>query len=156
MNYWEMGPVLLRLPRYGKLLVSLSQEPTLTLTQRLTLAGAVVYTFSPVDLIPGVIPLLGQLDDLVLLLIAIRRTVYRCPGEVRRRHLKKVGLTLEEVEGDYRLLVSTARVLITGVTRLATEMGALRARELRRLGKTIGQGSLLGLGMMRQAMAGSR
>ncbi|MBU4533932.1 MAG: YkvA family protein [Eubacteriales bacterium] len=156
VNYWKLGPLLLRLPKYGKLLLSLSQEPTLSLAQRLTLAGTVIYAFSPIDLIPGVIPILGQVDDLVVLLVAIRSTVYSCPDRIGRRHLKRAGLELEEIESDYRLLVETAGVMVAGVTRIARATGVISYREVRRAGRSIGQGGMLGLGMMRQALAGSK
>lgn len=156
MNYWKLGPLLLKLPRYGKLLLSLSQEPTLGLAQRLSLAGTVIYAFSPIDLIPGVIPILGQVDDLVVLLLVIRSVVYSCPNQIGRRHLAKAGLEIEEIESDYLLLVDTAGVMVARVTRVARTTGVFSYREVCRAGRSIEQGGLLGLGIMRQALAGRR
>ena len=43
----------------------------------------VLYVLSPVDLIPDVIPLLGLVDDVVLLPLAIRFILKRLPLRVR-------------------------------------------------------------------------
>ena len=50
--------------------------------------GALVYLLSPIDLIPGfVIPGLGQVDDVVLLLLALKAFVDLSPPGIVREHL---------------------------------------------------------------------
>jgi uncharacterized membrane protein YkvA (DUF1232 family) len=44
----------------------------------------VLYALSPVDLIPDVIPVLGVVDDLVLIPLAVRFLLGRLPQQVRR------------------------------------------------------------------------
>ena len=58
------------------------------------LAGiTVVYALSPVDLIPDFIPVLGYLDDLILLPLLITLTVKFIPNEVLERNRKQaVGM----------------------------------------------------------------
>ena len=54
------------------------------------LAGVtVVYALSPVDLIPDFIPVLGYLDDLILLPLLIAFTVKFIPNEVLERNRKQ-------------------------------------------------------------------
>ena len=54
------------------------------------LAGiTVVYALSPVDLIPDFIPVLGYLDDLILLPLLIAFTVKFIPNEVLERNRKQ-------------------------------------------------------------------
>jgi uncharacterized membrane protein YkvA (DUF1232 family) len=43
----------------------------------------VLYLLSPIDLIPEAIPLLGVMDDLVLVPLAIRWLLARLPAQVR-------------------------------------------------------------------------
>ena len=43
----------------------------------------VIYVVSPVDLIPDVIPILGLMDDVVLVPLAIRFVLKRLPARVR-------------------------------------------------------------------------
>ena len=44
--------------------------------------GVVAYALSPIDLIPDFIPILGSLDDLVLLPLGIALTIRLVPAEV--------------------------------------------------------------------------
>jgi uncharacterized membrane protein YkvA (DUF1232 family) len=45
-------------------------------------AGVVAYAFSPIDLIPDFIPVLGYLDDLVLIPLGIALAIKMIPPEV--------------------------------------------------------------------------
>lgn len=49
---------------------------------KLWVAGIVAYAFSPIDLIPDFVPVLGILDDLVLLPIAIALAIKMVPDSV--------------------------------------------------------------------------
>ena len=51
--------LLTRLPRYARLAWGLAGEPRLSRTRRAALVGAAAYLVSPVDLVPGVIPVVG-------------------------------------------------------------------------------------------------
>jgi uncharacterized membrane protein YkvA (DUF1232 family) len=46
-------------------------------------AGLVLYLLSPVDLLPDFIPLLGLVDDLVLIPLVIRALLRRLPAHVK-------------------------------------------------------------------------
>jgi uncharacterized membrane protein YkvA (DUF1232 family) len=45
--------------------------------------GIVLYLLSPIDLIPDMIPIIGVVDDLVLVPMAIRWLLARLPSHVR-------------------------------------------------------------------------
>ncbi len=45
--------------------------------------GVVLYVFLPIDLIPDVIPVIGVLDDIVLVPLAIRFLLNRLPAHLR-------------------------------------------------------------------------
>ena len=45
-------------------------------------AGIVLYVLSPIDLIPDVLPVIGLVDDLVLVPLAIRWLLQRLPLEI--------------------------------------------------------------------------
>lgn len=53
---------------------------------RWRLAGAllILYLLSPLDLIPVVVPVLGLLDDLIIVPLGLSLVVGRLPGDVRR------------------------------------------------------------------------
>jgi uncharacterized membrane protein YkvA (DUF1232 family) len=49
---------------------------------KVLVAGIVAYAFSPIDLIPDFIPVLGYLDDLVLIPLGITVSIKMIPREV--------------------------------------------------------------------------
>lgn len=46
-------------------------------------AGLLLYVISPIDLLPDAIPVLGLVDDLVLIPLAVRFLLDRLPPELR-------------------------------------------------------------------------
>lgn len=55
------------------LLKDLAVDPRVPREDKLVAGAAAAYLVSPVDLVPGVIPALGQLDDLAVGVLATRR-----------------------------------------------------------------------------------
>lgn len=51
-----------------------------------------LYLLSPVDLLPDAIPLLGVVDDLVIVPLAIRWLLDRLPGELRAEAERRAGV----------------------------------------------------------------
>ena len=65
--------------------------------------GALIYLISPIDLVPGlVLPGLGQVDDLVLLLLALKAFVDVSPQGVVREHMEKMFGQSGEPESNRR------------------------------------------------------
>ena len=61
------------LPRFMRLLWGLISDPRVEMMDKLLVAGAIAYIAMPVDLIPDFIPFLGEVDDIYLLVLALRR-----------------------------------------------------------------------------------
>jgi uncharacterized membrane protein YkvA (DUF1232 family) len=74
------------LPDLGRLLRSLSRDPRVPWHAKAIAAGAALYVASPVDLLPDVVPGVGGVDDLVAVLIAVRRLVSAAGYDVVREH----------------------------------------------------------------------
>jgi uncharacterized membrane protein YkvA (DUF1232 family) len=60
-----------------------SRVPT---AEKAFLIGAIVYVISPLDLIPDLIPFIGEVDDLYLVSLTVLRLLNRTPAEVVREH----------------------------------------------------------------------
>lgn len=59
-----------------------ARDPATPWYAKLFVAGIVAYAFSPIDLIPDFVPVLGYLDDLILLPIAIALAIKLIPPRV--------------------------------------------------------------------------
>ena len=60
-----------------------TQHPQSPVWLKPALVAMVIYVVSPIDLIPDLIPILGVVDDLVLIPLAIRFVLSRLPAQVR-------------------------------------------------------------------------
>lgn len=58
---------------------------------KILIGAAVAYLVSPIDLIPDFIPLLGQLDDLIIVPALLWLAVAFVPEDVKRRAKRTVG-----------------------------------------------------------------
>ena len=95
----ELVPVLKRSPQYTKLIVALLRDPSLSTYQKGILLSGLGYSVSPIDLVPGIIPVAGQLDDLVVILAALNKVLEANP-KAAEKHLKNTGLSREVISGD--------------------------------------------------------
>lgn len=108
-RFWE---AIKRLPRYARVAAALVQDPDVPKRSKVALGVGWLYLASPVDLVPGVIPIAGQLDDLYVLLRALRQALHSAPAEVSARHLHRVDLTMAHVEADIKVIEETTVWLI--------------------------------------------
>jgi uncharacterized membrane protein YkvA (DUF1232 family) len=113
---------------YLRLTVALLRDPAVSKHRRAALLAAAAYFASPIDLIPGIVPVLGQVDDLAVAMLAIRLALNALEPGRRQMHLAAAGLTDEALHEDLiaagRLAAWTAR---TGVrTGLRAGRGAIR------------------------------
>lgn len=74
------------IPNFLKLLYRLFKDSRVPTAEKAFLIGAIVYVISPLDLIPDVIPFVGQVDDLYLVALTLLRMLNRSPAEVVREH----------------------------------------------------------------------
>lgn len=109
-------------PRYVRLASLLLRDGRLSPWHKAPLAGAIGYGLSPVDLVPGIVPLLGQLDDLIVLLGALKLTIDRIPAGIANEHLLAVGLLKSDLDADFDNTVRLARGLVVGGARGAARM----------------------------------
>jgi uncharacterized membrane protein YkvA (DUF1232 family) len=70
-------------------------DPRVPLARKLGLALLVAYLLAPFDLVPDFIPVAGQLDDAVLLLVVLRGIVRGAGAEVLAEHWPGTSGTLQ-------------------------------------------------------------
>jgi uncharacterized membrane protein YkvA (DUF1232 family) len=120
--------VVARVPRYLKLGWRLIQDPAVSGKGKAALGGGLAYAVSPIDPLPGIIPVLGQLDDLAILLLSVRTALRSCPPEVADVHLQASGLSWETLERDLVTLRATAIWVARGGRKLAMRIGKALVR----------------------------
>src|SRR5687767_13143592 len=74
------------LPRFLRLLWGLIADSRVAVLDKLLVAGAIAYIVMPLDLIPDFIPFLGEVDDVYLLLLALRRLMQNAGRSVMLAH----------------------------------------------------------------------
>lgn len=81
---------LRHLPHFVRLYWRLVTDGRVSVWPKALLALSVLYLVSPLDFIPDVIPFVGEVDDLLVLIVACRLFIYLCPPEVVREHVRRI------------------------------------------------------------------
>ncbi len=100
-----------RLPAYATLSKRLITEARLTKKQKLTIGAGLGYLASPIDLIPGFIPVLGQLDDILVVLLCIRNVLSDFNQDKADELLAAEGLSREQIDDDIVLVKETMKAI---------------------------------------------
>ena len=80
-----MGAVR-ELPNFLRLLYGLVTDPRVELMDKLLVAGAVAYVLIPEDVFPDFIPLIGEVDDVFVLVLALRHLMKSAGREIMLEH----------------------------------------------------------------------
>jgi uncharacterized membrane protein YkvA (DUF1232 family) len=121
----EVVDVLRRLPSYARLAYGLSLEPELPRIRRIALLGAFAYLVSPIDAIPGLIPVIGQLDDVLVVLLTLRFALGGLTPEQRHRHLGAAGLTEADTAADLEAIADVGAWLLRAGGRVGMRASAV-------------------------------
>jgi uncharacterized membrane protein YkvA (DUF1232 family) len=73
----------------------------------LAVGGA--YAISPIDLVPGIIPVAGQIDDLYVLLTGLQQAIRACPDDVIAEHFAAIELSPSVVDEDLAIIRTFVR-----------------------------------------------
>lgn len=99
--------IALFLPNFVVLLKRLIADPRVPLRSKLVFGGTILYLVSPIDLVPDFIPGLGQVDDVVLAVLALHGILNKVDESV----------VLEHWDGDAEL-IELVRRGVAAVSRL--------------------------------------
>jgi uncharacterized membrane protein YkvA (DUF1232 family) len=87
----RMKNLLMFLPNMLQLCGRLMTDRRVPRTEKLLFAGAILYAVTPLDLIPDMIPFVGQIDDLYLIALTLLRLINRTDERVVREHWRGGG-----------------------------------------------------------------
>lgn len=93
-------------------------DPRVPATERVLVAGAILYALIPFDFIPDMLPLVGQVDDAYLIAISLLRLMSVTDPRVVRQHWRGGGDVVELV-GSTALIAK--KLLPARIRRVLTE-----------------------------------
>lgn len=93
-------PLASKAPLYARLLLALVADPRVPPARKAVLGVAAVYIASPIDLVPERIPLLGAIDDVAVVVLAVDAFLTGLPDDLVREKLEELGIDPAELEAD--------------------------------------------------------
>jgi uncharacterized membrane protein YkvA (DUF1232 family) len=109
--------LLLFIPNMVLLCGRLLTDARVPKTEKALVAGAILYAIVPLDLIPDMIPFVGQIDDAYLISITLLRLIDRTDPKVVREHWNGGGDVVQLVEA---MAMMTAKFLPKRIRRVLT------------------------------------
>jgi len=99
-RYLRMARMVVKLPTYARMVWGLVRDPRTPIGLKGMLLAALAYVVMPVDLIPDVIPILGQADDLTVLLLVLDLFIQNAPADVRAEHSARARNGTADLDRD--------------------------------------------------------
>ncbi|HEU4751544.1 MAG TPA: DUF1232 domain-containing protein [Armatimonadota bacterium] len=84
---------VLHLPNFVRLFLGLLGDRRVSGWAKLLFLGGIIYAVSPLDFIPDLMPLVGELDDLTVFILSCRMFVQACPIHVVDEHVARIDQT---------------------------------------------------------------
>lgn len=103
-RYLRMGRLVVKLPTYARIVWGIVRDPRTPIGLKSLLVAALAYVVFPVDLIPDAIPILGQADDLTVLLLVLDLFIQNAPPEVRAEHTTRAKSGTADLDRDLEKL----------------------------------------------------
>ncbi len=121
-------PLASRAPQYARLMLALVVDDRTPPARKALLAGAAGYLLLGRDIIPDEIPILGGLDDLVVVVLAVDLFLDGVPDELLHEKLAELGIERSAFDQDIarirRLTPGPVRKTIRRIPQLAGQVGA--------------------------------
>lgn len=117
------GAMVRRLPNYARLSWALARDPRLSRARRAAVLAGAAYVLSPIDFVPGIIPVVGQLDDMLIALGAIKLALNGLKPEFRAQRLAAAGLAQTDLDADLRTTGAIAGWLARSSIRFGVRVG---------------------------------
>jgi uncharacterized membrane protein YkvA (DUF1232 family) len=114
-RFWE---AVKHIPAYARLATAIVRDPEVPKGSKAVLGLGGGYALSPIDLIPGIIPVAGQMDDLYAILIALQQSLKRMPENLAQKHLDGTGVTRDLIDGDLAAVRDLAKLAVVKTAKI--------------------------------------
>lgn len=95
-----LAPLAARAPMYARLLMELLADPRIPLSRKAVLGVAAGYVVMPLDLVPDVIPVVGRLDDIAVVVLALDLFLESVPQDLLYEKLSALDIDGRQLERD--------------------------------------------------------
>jgi uncharacterized membrane protein YkvA (DUF1232 family) len=120
-------PLASRAPIYARLMLALVADERMPAARKALLAGAAGYILLGRDIVPDQIPVLGGLDDLVIVVLAVDLFMDGVPDELLSEKLRDLGIDRPSFDDDMarirRLTPGPVRKTIRRIPGLIAQAG---------------------------------
>ena len=117
-------PLASRAPMYGRLFWELIRDERTPVGRKALLAGALGYLAMGRDLVPDSLPIVGGLDDLVVVVLAVDLFLDGVPGDVLDEKLDELGIDTRSFrEDDARIRRFTPGSVLRIIRRAPAAVG---------------------------------
>lgn len=122
-------PIAGRIPTYARLVAALVLDDRMPASRKALLAGAAGYMVLGRDLIPDSVPILGGIDDLVVVVLAVDLFLESAPDDLLEEKLEELGIDRAAFDRDIaqvrRLTPGPVRRTIRRVPDLLSGLGGV-------------------------------
>ena len=87
----EAAGILAEIIKNIKLIWRLLNDRRVPPWLKMIVPATLLYLFFPVDIVPDIVPGLGQLDDIAVILLGLKLFVEMCPREIVRQHMDELA-----------------------------------------------------------------
>ena len=129
-------PIASRVPMYTRLITALVTDDRMPMNRKALLAGAAGYLVLGRDLIPDDMPIIGGLDDLVVVVLAVELFLEGVPDDLLDEKLAELGIERAEFDRD----VAQVRRLTPGPVRRTIRRIPALVGDVRRAVEGLGLG----------------
>ena len=124
-NMGEAIEVARKLPTYARLVWGLARDPRVPTQQKLVLGGIAAYLVFPIDIIPDFIPVIGELDDLAVLILGLDWFIRNAPADVVEEHMARIAqdddIFTKDFDGASTLVKARAAELRATLERMRSK-----------------------------------
>jgi uncharacterized membrane protein YkvA (DUF1232 family) len=124
-NVGEAFETARKLPIYARLVWGLARDPRVPMERKLVLAAVAAYIVFPIDIIPDFIPVIGELDDLAVLIFGLDWFIRNAPPEVVDEHMARIAKHEDALSKD---LETAGSVLQGRASELRATLERLRSK----------------------------
>ena len=100
LRYVQLARLVWRLPMYARVVWGLVRDSRTPLPLKALLAAGLAYVVMPLDLIPDAVPIIGQADDITVLLLVLDLFIANAPETVREEQVARARNGTAQLDQD--------------------------------------------------------